>query len=549
MILKTSKQVINILLEISKGKRPIWFISFLSISAFITDTLLLISIGILLRSQDPELNNHSLQFINNKFLLIFIIVSCSLFRILINYKVIRFTHFFGSKIVDGIARNKFNNFEFFNNKTETSDNTFITILANHSFTFVSCLQNIFLGLIAIFSSFSIFLFIYIERSYLSIFTFIIIGTLFILVIFLTNKSLKLFSKEVALNRKKLVGAGKEGLQVSKELFVGNRQKFILERITKYNSRLMNRLGSASFLNVFPRYSIEAFLFIIYGFFLFRNDFNQSLLEELPIIIIASLKLIPSFQAIYAAVATLKLLADSINEIHTALILEKTKRYGLINYFDGCYTPVLNSYANGYSIIIKKEDDKNKSNLNSKELIGEINNFKSFCLYGPSGSGKTTFLQTLIFNTCLKNNSKISENDNKFSIEYLSHIPNFVSGTIIENIKQGDHNLDLVLLEELLLKLKLCSSKKEIRPFLNSKIGDTSKLKLSGGEEQRLSLIRSLCRRPKFLFADEFTSALNHELEQIAYQLAIQYSKNLIFISHSESLIKLSDHKLSFPINI
>ena len=549
MILKTSKQVIDILLEISKGKRPILFISFLSISAFITDTLLLISIGILLRSQDPVLNNHSLQFINNKFLLIFIIVSCSLFRILINYKVIRFTHFFGSKIVDGIARNKFNNFEFFNNKTETSDNTFITILANHSFTFVSCLQNIFLGLIAIFSSFSIFLFIYIERSYLSIFTFIIIGTLFILVIFLTNKSLKLFSKEVALNRKKLVGAGKEGLQVSKELFVGNRQKFILERITKYNSRLMNRLGSASFLNVFPRYSIEAFLFIIYGFFLFRNDFNQSLLEELPIIIIASLKLIPSFQAIYAAVATLKLLADSINEIHTALILEKNKRYGLINYFDGCYTPVLNSYANGYSIIIKKEDDKNKSNLNSKELIGEINNFKSFCLYGPSGSGKTTFLQTLIFNTCLKNNSKISENDNKFSIEYLSHIPNFVSGTIIENIKQGDHNLDLVLLEELLLKLKLCSSKKEIRPFLNSKIGDTSKLKLSGGEEQRLSLIRSLCRRPKFLFADEFTSALNHELEQIAYQLAIQYSKNLIFISHSESLIKLSDHKLSFPINI
>ena len=549
MILKTSKQVIDILLEISKGKRPIFFISFVSLSAFITDTLLLISIGILLRSKDYIQTNANLQFINNNLILIFIIVSSSLFRILINYKVIRFTHFFGSKIVEGIAINKFNNFEFFNNKNETSDNTFITILANHSFTFVSCLQNIFLGLIAIFSTFAIFLFIFLERSYLSIFTFLTIGTLFILVIFLTNKSLKLFSKEVALNRKKLVGAGKEGLQISKELFVGNRQHFILDRIAKHNARLMDRLGSASFLNVFPRYSIEAFLFILYGLFLFKNDFNESLLEELPIIIVASLKLIPSFQSIYAAIATLKLLADSINEIYTALILEKNKKYGLVKYSDNCYIPVLKTYPNGYSVFFDKFDEKNKSNLFANKLIGEISHFKSFCLYGPSGSGKTTFLHTLIFNTCLKNNSNINKRMNKLNIEYLSHFPNFVSGTIIENIQQGDDNLDLSLLEELLIKLQLCSNKKKIKSFLNSKIGDTSKLKLSGGEEQRLSLIKALCRRPEFLFADEFTSALNSELELIAFQLAIKYSKNLIFISHSERLIKLSNYKLSFPLII
>ena len=312
---------------------------------------------------------------------------------------------------------------------------------------------------------------------------------------------------------------------------------------------MNRLGNAAFLNVFPRYSIEAFLFIIYGFFLFRNDFNQNLLEELPIIIIASLKLIPSFQSIYAAVATLKLLADSIDEIHCALLFEKNKRYGLVNYSDKFFIPVLNTYPNGYSIFIEKLNNNNKSYIPSNKLIGKIHHSKSFCLYGPSGSGKTTFLQTLIFNTCLKNNSTRSKKFNKFIVEYISHVPNFVSGTILENIKQGDDNLDLVLLEKLLLKLKLCSSKKQIRSFLNSKIGDASKLKLSGGEEQRLSLIKSLCRKPEFLFADEFTSALNSELEMIAYQLATKYSKNLIFISHSESLIKLSDHKLSFPLNI
>ena len=101
----------------------------------------------------------------------------------------------------------------------------------------------------------------------------------------------------------------------------------------------------------------------------------------------------------------------------------------------------------------------------------------------------------------------------------------------------------------MIDLKLCSSKRKIRYFLDSKIGDSSKLKLSGGEEQRLSLIKALIRKPDFLFADEFTSALDSNLELIAYKVAMKYSKNLIFISHSKKLIQLADHKLNFPLKM
>ena len=195
----------------------------------------------------------------------------------------------------------------------------------------------------------------------------------------------------------------------------------------------------------------------------------------------------------------------------------------------------------------------RSNLTIKpvfrEISGNINPKNSLCLYGPSGTGKTTFLQTLIYNTCLENYSRISKSLKKINIEYLTHVPNYFSGTILENIEQGENNLDLELIEDLLIELKLCSSKREIRYFLDSNIGDSSKLKLSGGEEQRLSLIKALSRKPDFLFADEFTSALDSSLELIAYQVAMKYSRNLIFISHSKKLIKLADHKLNFPLKL
>ena len=549
MILKTFNQVINILLETSKGAKPLFFLSFLSIFAFITEILLLISIGLLLRSQDFVDNNQNFLIMENNLFLIVTIIICSILRILINYKVIKLTHFFGVKIIDGIAFNKFYKFDLLNNKTKTTDNTFITILANHSFTFVSCLQNLFLGVIAIFSAFSIFLFIYFERSFLSIFAITGIGLLFIIITLLTNNSLKVYSKEVALKRKNLVGAGKEGLQMSKELFVSHRQKFIINRINRNNINLMDKLGNAAFLNVFPRYTIEALLFSLYGFLLFRNSINQETLLQLPILIVACLKIIPSFQSIYAAIATLKLLSDSINEIYVALILEKPNNEKSITYSDAFHNPFINFNSKKYNLFIKQTENNLTIKPVFREISGNINPKNYLCLYGPSGTGKTTFLQTLIYNTCLENYSRISKSLKKINIEYLTHVPNYFSGTILENIEQGENNLDLELIEDLLIELKLCSSKREIRYFLDSNIGDSSKLKLSGGEEQRLSLIKALSRKPDFLFADEFTSALDSSLELIAYQVAMKYSRNLIFISHSKKLIKLADHKLNFPLKL
>tara|TARA_Y200000002_G_scaffold381006_1_gene393842 strand:- start:477 stop:2159 length:1683 start_codon:yes stop_codon:yes gene_type:complete len=556
---RTIKQLIEILVAISREGKPILVLSILSFSAFISEILLLGSVGILLKTDKNIDFYQQFSILKSSSFLLIVIIFCCLFRVFINYSVIRFTHFFGSNIGEGIARNKFFIFEKINRETLTTDNTFIQILCNHTMTFVSCLQNIFMGIIGFFTALSIYIFLYFERFYLSIYSITSIAIIYFFIILITSRLQKRFSREVTINQKKLIGISRESLSISKELFISNRQEFVINKIKTIQSKIMRKLGNASFLIVFPKYTIEALLFVSFAFLILSGSLSEELIKQLPIIVLVALKIIPSFQSMYGAVSTLNLLTDAINEVYIGLIQNKlqknfknkdnnkyTKRVNELlinNYVD----PFIKIKQNSFSIYFKK-NSLNSKQFNIKEIPKEIKFGSSLCLYGESGSGKTTFLQNLVFNTFVSINKKNFKNFQlSTKLEYLDQKPNFISGTILENLIQDDKNINLDIVKELLISLKLCESVKEASLFLKLQIGDSSKLKLSGGEQQRLSIVRALCRKPDFLFADEFTSALDSDLELRTFLITKKFTKNLIFISHSEQLISKSDYKLSFPL--
>ena len=195
-------------------------------------------------------------------------------------------------------------------------------------------------------------------------------------------------------------------------------------------------------------------------------------------------------------------------------------------------------ANGIS---KKYDAVLFNNLNLT-----LNPQQTLAVLGKSGCGKSTLLH--ILSTLLtpdsgevfykdKNIYKLSEDErllirrNDFGIIFQQHYlfkgfsayENIELASVLSNNKIDDEIIDFLGIKEV----------------LNKKANE-----LSGGEQQRVSIARVLCKKPKIIFADEPTGNLDPTNAKIAMKLLIDYVKlnnsALFLITHDENLALMCD---------
>lgn len=195
-------------------------------------------------------------------------------------------------------------------------------------------------------------------------------------------------------------------------------------------------------------------------------------------------------------------------------------------------------ANG---IGKKYDAVLFNNLNLT-----LNPQQTLAVLGKSGCGKSTLLH--ILSTLLapdsgevfykdKNIYKLSEDErllirrNDFGIIFQQHYL-FKGFSAYENIELASVLSGNKIDDEIINFLG-------IKEVLNKKANE-----LSGGEQQRVSIARVLCKKPKIIFADEPTGNLDPTNAKIAMKLLIDYVKNnnsaLFLITHDENLALMCD---------
>ena len=68
--------------------------------------------------------------------------------------------------------------------------------------------------------------------------------------------------------------------------------------------------------------------------------------------------------------------------------------------------------------------------------------------------------------------------------------------------------------------------------------------LSGGEQQRISIARALCKNPKILLCDEPTGALDSEtgvmVLKLLLDMAKNYGKTIVIVTHNQNIAKMAD---------
>lgn len=68
--------------------------------------------------------------------------------------------------------------------------------------------------------------------------------------------------------------------------------------------------------------------------------------------------------------------------------------------------------------------------------------------------------------------------------------------------------------------------------------------LSGGEQQRVSIARALCKNPKIILCDEPTGALDSATGVLVLKLLLSmarsYNKTIIIVTHNQNIAKMAD---------
>ena len=190
-----------------------------------------------------------------------------------------------------------------------------------------------------------------------------------------------------------------------------------------------------------------------------------------------------------------------------------------------------------------------NNLNLKIMHGDL-----VALVGPSGSGKSSLLHLLaLLDEPTKGDIKIN---NIFTKKFTDEKKDETRRKNISIIFQ-DNNLlnDFTAIENVMMPLIIkgeneIKAKKEAQKILKTvKILDRSQHfpnQLSGGEQQRVAIARSLIAETNLILADEPTGNLdfNTSKEIFSYFLKLKkLKKTIIFATHNRELANKADYKL------
>ena len=196
--------------------------------------------------------------------------------------------------------------------------------------------------------------------------------------------------------------------------------------------------------------------------------------------------------------------------------------------------------------------------NNLKVLNNLNfTFKTgmtYSIVGPSGSGKSSLLNIL---SLIDRPSKGKVKINNIKIDFNDNKKNDLIRAKNVGIIYQDKNLlsDFTALENIFLarltviddnKKAINDAKQLLRKLKLNKRSNHYPSELSGGENQRISILRALINSPKIILADEPSGNLDPKSSKDIFKLLLGLkNKNrvIIYATHNMYFAKMADCKL------
>lgn len=186
----------------------------------------------------------------------------------------------------------------------------------------------------------------------------------------------------------------------------------------------------------------------------------------------------------------------------------------------------------------------------KNINYEVEQGKIYAIKGRSGSGKTTLLSLISgLERCCEGRIIFNHKDlNQINLDtYRNHEIGIVFQSY--NLLPFMSTIENIILSMDISGIKIEDKKKRALELmkqvgLKESYATRKILKLSGGEQQRVAIARSLSYCPKMIIADEATGNLDKETEKeildIFKKLAHEENKCIIIVTHSKEVCEMVD---------
>ncbi|MCL2586920.1 MAG: ABC transporter ATP-binding protein [Firmicutes bacterium] len=183
----------------------------------------------------------------------------------------------------------------------------------------------------------------------------------------------------------------------------------------------------------------------------------------------------------------------------------------------------------------------------KGLNFEINEGEFVVIVGPSGAGKTTLLNLLggmdraTSGTMMVDGQDVAKFNEPKMVKYRRDMVGFVFQF---------YNLmpNLTALENIELATEI--RKESLKPLeVLEQVGLTDRKnnfpsQLSGGEQQRVSIARSVAKNSKIILCDEPTGALDYEtgkkILKLLHDICREHNRTVVLVTHNSALKDMAD---------